>query len=138
MGWIEKDKPSPLDNQPIEGLFFLDGDAMARFVNRDWTEGYKLPLIAFPSGKEYELWPSGNPDTVATVHLFGELDLALQGDTRDGAYERAYHIAEQCGYAVHKVGDNQLEVWGNDSDEHLLLTYDDEVRRMVNVEPGDA
>jgi hypothetical protein len=135
MGWIEKDKPSPLDDQPIEGLFWLDGDVMARFVNRDWTKGYKLPLIAFPSGEEFEIWPSSNPEIIGIVHLFGELDLSLKGHNRASAFEHAFDVAEQCGYAVYPVGEDQLEVWGHDVDEHYLLTFDNEARLIANVEP---
>ncbi len=132
MSWIEKAKPSPLDDKPIAGLYFLDGDQVARVVQRDWTKGYKLPLVVFPTHAEYEVWPTGNPEQVAIVHLFGEMDLPL-GDTRDRAFEEAFDIAEQCGYMLRKVGEDSIELWGNDSDEHLLVVYDDAVKRMKNV-----
>ncbi|MFC1961220.1 hypothetical protein ACFLYO_10995, partial [Chloroflexota bacterium] len=73
------------------------------------------------------------PDRIGIVHLFGELDLPLKS-TREEAYGLAYHIAEQCGYLTKKIGDNQLEVFGHDSDEHLLLTYDDKSGLLENVE----
>jgi len=46
-------------------------------------------------------------------------------------------IAEQVGYAVYKVGNNRLELWGDD--DGLLVTYDNEAGHMTNVEkiPGD-
>src|SRR4051812_1383981 len=48
MGWIEKGEPSPFDQQPISGLFFLDGDLLAREFKQDWTKGQKFPTIVFP------------------------------------------------------------------------------------------
>ena len=71
MGWIEKEKTSPIDSLPVEGLFYLDGDRLAEVFDRDWTKGQKLPLIAFPSGEEFEIWPSSDPETIGIVHLFG-------------------------------------------------------------------
>ncbi len=133
MSWTEKGKPTPLDDRPIEGLYFLDGDQVARVVKRDWTKGYKYPLVVFPSGEERSLWESSDPDRLAVVHLFGEMDLALKS-SRDEAFEAASDIAEQCGYLVRKVGEDQLEAWGHDIDEHLLITYDEETHRMANIE----
>ena len=99
MGWFKKEEPTPFDEMPLAGLFFLDGDLLARLVGRDWTVGEKLPMIAFPSGEEFQLWEGG------IVHIFGEMDLLLK-DTRDEAYSHASHIGEQCGYVVRPVGEN--------------------------------
>src|SRR5215210_1989405 len=60
------------------------------------------------------------------------MDLPYRG-TRDEAYDHAMFIAEQVGYAVSKVGENQLGLWGEE--DHLLITYDTERGHMVNVEP---
>lgn len=59
------------------------------------------------------------------------MDLALES-TRDEAFAHAFDIGEQCGYLAAPVGDDQLELIGYE--DHLLLTYDDERRMMVNVE----
>jgi hypothetical protein len=134
MAWTEKGKPTPFDDLFIEGLHFLDGDTLARLFKRDWTKGQKYPLVRMPSGKDVELWETSNPDAVAIVHVFGEMDLPLK-TTRDQAFEQAAYIAEQCGYVVRKVGDDGLEVWGHDTDEHLMIVYDDEKRLMVDVRP---
>jgi hypothetical protein len=56
MGWIEKDKPTPFDDRPIEGLFFSMAICSPRLFERDWTVNQKYPMIAFPSGVERELW----------------------------------------------------------------------------------
>jgi hypothetical protein len=133
MSWIENDKPTPFDEQPVEGLFFLSGNQIAYELKGHWVHGQKYPMIAFPSGEECALWPAGNPEAISIVHVFGELDLPL-ADTRDEAFERASSIAEQCGYLARKVREGQLEVWGHDEDEHFLLTYDDDQRRLADVE----
>jgi hypothetical protein len=132
MGWIEKGSPTPFDEQAIPGLFFLDGDVLAAEYGRDWTKGYKYPMIVFPSGQEFSLWEAGTPEAIGIVHLFGEMDLPL-GDDRDSAYETAMRIAECCGYAAQKIGEDQLLVCGHDLGENIVITYDNEARRMVDV-----
>ncbi len=132
VSWIENERSASFEHEPITGLFFISGNQLAHEYRRDWTEGQKCPMIAFPSGLECELWESGNAETIAIVHIFGELDLPL-ADTRDRAYEQAAYISEQCGYFVSRVEDDKLEVWGHDTHEHVLIEYNDEAGRMVNV-----
>ena len=134
MSWYEKSHITPLESLelPIHGLMFLDGDILAKLFGYKFLEGQKLPMIAFPSGSEFQIWESGQPGN-GVVHLFGEMDLSYRSD-RDSAYNHANNIAEQVGYLAHKVGDNQLEVIGQDDGEHYLITYDNAERRMVNVE----
>ena len=133
MSWIEKEQPTPFDDRPPNGLFFLDGNVMARVIGRDWTEGQKLALIAF-SGRDFQIWESSDPDAGGIVHIFGEMDLAYR-QTRDQAYEHASHIAEQVGYIARKVGDDGLEVWGHDDEEHFLVTFDPEAGQMLDIQP---
>ena len=128
MGWLPKEQSFSFEHQPIEGLFLLDGDVIAEEVGRDYTRGDKYPRIAFPSGLKFDLWEG--KDT-PIVHLFGELDLSLR-DTRDEAFKQAFDIGEQCGYLAAPMGDNQLELIG--WEDHLLVTYDNERRVMVDVE----
>lgn len=134
MGWVEKGTLTPFDQQlvPLTGLWYLDGDILAKVFGRDWTVGQKLPMVAFPSGSEFQLWESSNPDAGGIVHIYGEMDLAFKGN-RDQAFEYATYVAEQCGYAVGKVGENGLKVRGQDPDEHFLITYDNEVGQMRDV-----
>jgi len=128
MSWIEKHKTASFENQALVGLFFLDGDVIAEEVSRDWTKGQKYPRIAFPSSLKFDLW-EGRETPI--VHLFGELDLALRS-TRDEAFKHAFDIGEQCGYLAAPVGEDQLEVIG--WEDHLVITYDNENRLMVDVE----
>lgn len=134
MAWVENKTTTQFDQTPIEGLFFLSGNQLALELNREWVAGWKLPLLVFPSGAEFELWEGGDPESIGIIHLFGEMDLPL-GDTRDAAYQAAMDIAEQCGYFVTRVGNNRLEVWGHDTGEHLLIVYDEGAKRMVDVIP---
>ena len=129
MTWLEKHQPSPLDENPPAGLFYLDGDAIARRYKRDWAVGFKYPMIAFPSGTEFSIWAGEKP----IIHLYGEMDLPLR-TSRDAAFERAFDIAEQCGYLAGPVGENQLEVWGRDAGEHFLITFDNGQEMIVDVE----
>ena len=133
MGWIEKEKPSPFDNTPIPGLQFLDGDVLAWWFKKDWTKGYKMAQIEFPSGVACELWETGVPEKVAIVHLFGEMDLPLASD-RDEAFRQAYSISEECGYWVEKRGENGLfvsEMWEG---KQYLIVYDPELGMMADVQ----
>ena len=66
------------------------------------------------------------------VHIFGEMDLSLNG-TRDEAFKHADHIAEECGYLARKVGRDMLEVLGRDIGEHFLVKYDNDLGSMVDV-----
>lgn len=132
MSWYHKEQPTPFDNKPLSGLFYLDGDLLARKLLIDWTKGEKMPMLMFPSGLEFELWGNDKPNG-EVVHLFGELDLRLH-DTRDGAYGHASHIAGQVGYIVRKIGLSQLEIIGHEQADHLLLTYDAVQHLLVNVE----
>ena len=130
MAWIEKGQSTSFEHEPIEGLYFIDGDAVAALIKPDWTKGEKFPKIAFPSGQDFEIWEgSGSP----IIHIYGEMDLRLK-DTRDAAYQYANYVAEQCGYLVAPVGDNQLEVIGTDDEEHFLLTYDSERGVIADIE----
>lgn len=140
MGWSKKEEPTPFDGMPLSGLFFLDGDILARLWGRDWTAGEKFPMIAFPSGEEFQIWESSNPERGGIVHIFGEMDLPLKG-TRDEAYAQASYVGEQCGYIARQIGDNQLEVWGNDDDEHFLITYNSdagEIQDIAKVKPEQS
>ena len=128
MAWIEKDQSFSFEEKPINGLFILDGDAIAREVGLDWTKGQKYPRIAFPSGLKFDLWEGrGTP----IVHLDGEMDLALMS-TRNEAFRHANDIAEQVGYLAAPIGKDKLELITYEA--HLFVTYDNDQRMMVNVE----
>ncbi|MEO8611649.1 MAG: DUF2958 domain-containing protein [Chloroflexota bacterium] len=128
MSWYRKEAPTPFEQQPLEGLFFLDGNLVSRVVEQQWTEGMKYPMISFPSGAAFELWESN------LLHFFGEMDLSLFS-TRDEGQKSASDIASIIGYLAIPRGDSQLELVGQDTDEHFLLTFDNAQRRIVDAVP---
>jgi hypothetical protein len=134
MSWTPKEQPSTLDTAEISGLHFLDGDKLARALKVEWTKGQKFPLVEYPSGELCEIWEGRSPNN-PIIHLFGEMDLPYQ-DTRDSAFAKALSIAEQVGYNVSKVGDNQIDLWGYEG--RFLVTYDNVAGHIINVEPLHA
>ncbi len=143
MSWIEKHQRNNFDNLPIHGLFYLIGERLADyftdtvgrmpFFHPDWLKNQKLAQVYFPSGVECEIWESSDVKNGDIIHIFGELDMPYF-DTRDNAWHRANSIAEQVGYVANKIGDDQLEVMGHDTDEHFIITYDNAEHRMVNIQ----
>src|SRR5687767_10293221 len=107
MSWYAKESPTPFDTTPIDGLFFLHGDILARVVQQEWTKGMKYPMLDFPSGVACELWEAGGSATGALLHLFGEMDIPLYS-THTQALERASDVAKQVGYRVIPISDSQL------------------------------
>lgn len=123
MAWFEKAQPTPFDALPIPGLFFLDGNQLAKRYKVDWTVGEKSPMINFPSRTNFPLWVGREPEH-PVVHIFGELDLPLH-QTCAAAFQHITELAEVLGYVLKRVNTQQLEVWGHDSGEHVIITYDD-------------
>lgn len=144
MSWIEKKQRTSLDNFPIHGLHYLDGDMLARLFalkyaeaqtplfNPDWLKEQKLPQVQFPSGMTFDIWETSSPASGGIIHIYGEMDLPYF-DTRDRAWEQANDIAEQVGYLARKRGADQLEVIGHDEGEHFLITYDNQERRIADI-----
>lgn len=131
MSWIEKGKPSGFDDKPIEGLRFLNGDTISGILHAPELEGKKCPVIMFPSGEECQLWEHNDPNN-ATVHIFGELDLSLF-DTCDTAFAAAQNIADQVGYLAFRRSEQELEVFGHDTDEHVRIVYDPQHSRIGDI-----
>lgn len=144
MSWVEKRTPTTLDERPIHGLHFVDGDILARllilkygavespFFDPNWLKNQKLPQVEFPSELSFDIWETSSPERGGIVHLFGEMDLPYF-DTRDSAWEKAKDIAEQVGYLARRRGESQLAVIGHDDGEQYLITYDEAERRMADV-----
>jgi hypothetical protein len=145
MSWIEKQQRTSFDELPIHGLYFLNGDVLARLlalkygeaktplINPDWLKEQKLPQVQFPSGLSLDIWES-SPEQGGIVHIYGEMDLPYF-DTRDSAWKTANEISELVGYLARKRGENQLEVFGHDEGEYFLITYDNQERRMADITP---
>jgi hypothetical protein len=131
MAWFEKDHPTPFDHLPIPGLFFLDGNQLAKHLKVDWTAGEKSPMIHFPSGASFALWVGREPEH-PIVHIFGELDLPLY-QACEAAFQQISELAEMLGYMLKRVNPHQLEVYGHDLGEHVRITYDDSQPQIVDI-----
>lgn len=130
MLWKEKHQPTPFDALPIEGLAYVETSYVD--INGRTAE-YKSPLICFPSGLTYPLFPSRNPTHWGLVELFIGLRLPYR-DTRDNAFETAQRASGEYGCLVAVTGDDGLVVMGKRTVDYLIVTYDDIETRMVNVE----
>lgn len=131
MPWYSKEQPTPFDSTPIEGLYFLHGDVMARRYSQEWVKGQKYPLIIYPSGIEREvLMPqAGN---MPVIHLFGTVDLPYSND-RDDAVEAILPIAEEYGYQISRRGERELTVFNPDAGRGYRVSYDNQSRRIADI-----
>ena len=132
MGWVEKEHASHLDDIPVQGLFYLIGDVVAQQTGRDWKADHKLRMMAFPSGKQCELWPSHIQELGGIVHIVGELDLPFR-HTRDQAAIWVDLMAEEGNYCSQLVGSNSLMVFDPGTDKSFLIVYDPEKGQMKDV-----
>ena len=73
MPWHEKYHTTPFDAAPPRGLFYLDGDLLAKRYNQEWIRGQKYPVISYPSGLQRELWDSS--DNGGIINIFGAFEL---------------------------------------------------------------
>ena len=132
MAWVEKERSLPLDDVPVHGLFYLIGDIIAKQDGRDRKKGQKLRMMAFPSGKQCELWKSRIPELGGIVHIFGECDLPFF-HTRDQASIWAELMAEEHGYQAQTVGDDSLAIFDPDTGKSFLISYDNDAKQMKDV-----
>ncbi len=128
MSWHSKETESYLDNQPIEGMFFRDGDVLAQVWDYPWLKGMKSAAMQFPSGLEREVWGLDYP----LVALFDSLSLPLF-ETRDEALITALEWNEGGYFSVFKCGENRLELWDHNTETIYYVTYDNQTGRMADV-----
>lgn len=128
MSWYRKEAITPVDNQPIEGLFFLYGTIFAQLTGYSWASELKSPQIKFPSGLERSLFASECP----LIQLFASLDLPLF-ETRDEAYITAMEWNEDGSFSVFKRGDNQLELWDHDTETIYQVSYNNQTGQVSDI-----
>lgn len=134
MSWHFKEQETVFDQTPLPGLFFLDGDAYSRVVERDTTIGMKYPKISFPSGLAYEVYERG--DKEVWVHLFGEFEVPLFSN-RDMAFahlKRLIAPSEHAAYFVHPVDYDGVLIWGKTERERLLVNYDQSFQLINDIQ----
>ena len=103
----------PIEDQPIHGLVFLDGDVLAERYRQDWSRGKKSPLIAFPSGTTRELL-LGEP--TANIVLFGDLMLP-------------HRVTLKQAVTVLANQPHPLQIRIQQADEPLLVVLNRQTRR---------
>lgn len=137
MTWTEKEKPTSFDTQSIPGLYFLDGDLIAKTqepgLPRDWANefrGLKYPMIEFPSGVEASLTTDEAGTVLVCIHRQMRL---LYFTDREDAYQQASQLVEEH-QSVERVGENDLELRLDDPKEYFLLSYDNQARQMTNLQ----
>lgn len=143
MPWYSKEQPTPFDATPLVGVYFIDGDQLARQLGHWEAQGKKCPMIAFPSSEILSVaWDeeTNAPYAHLFIHGFedGEIppvavDAPLMA-TRDAA---AADIGNRLGdtwFTLFRVGDERLLVHADKTEAVFLLTYDNQAGRLVDVE----
>ena len=70
---------------------------------------------------------------MSKIHLFGEMDLALSVGAPAGAiYDKAFKIAEMCGYFIDLHGKSQIQLYGSDG-EIAVLSFNEHGLYKVHV-----
>lgn len=128
MSWYRKEAITQIDNQPIEGLFFLYGAVFAQLTGHSWARELKSPRILFPSGLERSLFAAD----CLLIQLFASLDLPLF-ETRDEAYITAMEWNEDGSFSAFKRDDDQLELWDHDTEMIYRVTYDNQRGQVRDV-----
>lgn len=130
MGWIEKERATPFDTAPIEGLTFLDGNMLAAKYQQEHVRGQKYPAISFPSELVRELADSSHEGGV--VHIFSGLELKHK-QSRDDAFEAAQTFAAEYDYTISKAGESGLRITNPDSGLGYEVVYDTESNQITDI-----
>lgn len=130
MPWYEREKPTPFDTTPVEGLFHFDGNQLASRYRQEWVRGQKYPVITFPSGLQRELWDSS--DNGGILNIFGVFELKRTG-SRDDGFNEATEFASEYGYGVARRGERELLVFHPHSGNGYVIDYDNQARQIANV-----
>ena len=131
--WFEREQPTPFDQSQIQGRRDLHGDELALKYHQQWVEGKKYPIVHFPSGTERELTIGRGEQVVPHIYIFGNLELPYQS-TRDEAFNLIVPLAHQQGYILSKKEEWGLRIANPQTSRSYVLTYDNEARRIQNVE----
>jgi hypothetical protein len=134
MPWYSKEQPTPFDATQIEGMQSLHGDVLAQRYRQDWTAGKKYPLITFPSGLEREITTGSEDQSNPHIHLFDRVALPYQS-SRDEALAQVAPLAQEHGYQLAREQDAGLRITDPVTRRGYAITFDNEARQIVNVEP---
>ena len=129
MAWTEKARPTPVETNPIPGLFLIDGDFVERTRRTPWSQGKKRSTIVFPSGAHCDVLDDPVPGNVA-VHIFDALAVPLI-DTDSQALADARETAEEHWYLIDAIDNNHFVVTGEA--ESATISYDPATRQLIDV-----
>ncbi len=131
--WFEREQPTPFDHSQIAGRRDLNGDELALKYHQQWVEGKKYPIIHFPSGAEREITIGRGEPALPHIHIFGNLELPYQ-TTRDEAFDLVIPVAQEQGFILSKEHERGLRIFNPQSRRSYALTFDNDARRIQNVE----
>lgn len=130
MPWYNKEQPTPFDQIPTEGLWFLDGDLLARLYREEWLHGQKYPAIHYPSGLDRELWDCTYEGGI--VHIFGALELLRKSSFDDG-YASATQFAAEHNLKIAKIGSDTFAITYPHTGYGYQVHYDLDRNEIVDV-----
>jgi hypothetical protein len=107
MPWYDKAETSPFENRPINGLFFLHGDVLAKRYHQEWLKSRNYPLINSPSDLNREIFGNGDSPLSSAINVFGAFWLPYTA-TRDEVYITAQALKAEHGHVITKRGKSDL------------------------------
>lgn len=132
MPWYEKNRPTPFDNIPIDGLYFLDGDLHNRRFPSANVADKKLPRIGFPSGLSRSLSPGTDPTQRILVDVEAGLSVPYQAEPEAVLDLINENMLEQEHTA--RLLDQNVIAFRNDLGWGVKLTYHPEEHYLIDVE----
>jgi hypothetical protein len=133
MPWYGKEHLTPFDTTPIDGLWFLLGDVLARHYQEEWVKGQTYPLIRFPSGMSRELKPGKSDTSPDLISLTGHLTLPYRA-SRDAAYTHLLAQDADDEYRIFLVGQTELVIHTKVSGRSIQITYDPTTDQPINLQ----
>lgn len=121
MTWVEKNRPTSLDETPIPGLFLVDGDMLYALYRDERFCAMKCPAIAFPSGVVRILNEAELPGHEVTLQLFQELEMPVRAGAVD--FQVLTKQAQEQGYSSVRTGKREVEL-EDTSGERFRVVYD--------------
>ncbi|MCK6581277.1 MAG: DUF2958 domain-containing protein [Anaerolineae bacterium] len=129
MPWLSKEQLTPLDSQPVSGLYALHGDVMASAYQREDLRSLTYPLIRFPSGITRELTVDNDS---ANILVAGGLTVAYSGGAA-AALEAVRETTGERGLLAYLEDDHTLVILDPETRRATRLDYDRRENHLANV-----
>ena len=131
--WLERDQPIPYEMTNLKGMNILDGDQIAHEYHQAWAVGKQYPILRFPSEVEREILPGGSIGDTPYIHITRNLYVPYHS-SRDAAFASIDSLAQEGGYILSRERDARLRIASSQTGRSTLLTFDNEVRTLHNLE----